>query len=214
MRRIPNFRGSIYKSGTDRCPLSDVGDNESMGTDWATQLYDACAAELVLYGRALGLGHAEAEDVLHDTFRSVLGLATPPREPRFYLVRSFRNRALNYRRGVWRRLLRELESRNWFEGGGEESPNERVAVQALQGLPPDQREVIVLKVWHGLTFEAIGSVLGLSPNTAAGRYRYGIQKLRLTLRSPSSTPSTNDEHLGRLRKHAAWLPAAPALPEN
>jgi len=48
-------------------------------------------------------------------------------------------------------------------------------------LPPEQREVIVLKIWHEYTFEKIGELLELSPNTVAGRYRYGLQKLRACL---------------------------------
>jgi DNA-directed RNA polymerase specialized sigma24 family protein len=46
----------------------------------------------------------------------------------------------------------------------------------------EQREVIVLKIWHEHTFEEIGDLLGISPNTAAGRYRYGLQKLKSCLK--------------------------------
>jgi RNA polymerase sigma-70 factor (ECF subfamily) len=49
---------------------------------------------------------------------------------------------------------------------------------ALTHLPAEQRETIVLKIWNDLTFEQIGELLGISPNTAAGRYRYGLHKLR------------------------------------
>jgi RNA polymerase sigma-70 factor (ECF subfamily) len=163
---------------------------------------------LVLYGRALGLAHAEAEDVLHDTFRALLELERPPRQPRFYLVRSFRNRVLNYRRGLWRRLQRELESRHWFEPEPDRPPRTEAAARCLTRLPPAQREVIVLKLWHELTFEAIGELLGLSPNTVAGRYRYGLQKLRNTLETP------DDEPLRDPGSQPAWLPSAPALPEG
>ena len=48
--------------------------------------------------------------------------------------------------------------------------------------PPTQREVIVLKIWHEYTFDEIGRLLEISPNTVAGRYRYGLQKLRLCLK--------------------------------
>ncbi|MFM8359316.1 MAG: RNA polymerase sigma factor, partial [Verrucomicrobiota bacterium] len=83
-----------------------------------------------------------------------------------------------FRRGLLRRVLRELESRRWFEQGGEESPGERAAMRALALLPASQREVLVLKFWHALTFEEIGRLLDLSPHTVAGRYRYGLQKIR------------------------------------
>ena len=39
-----------------------------------------------------------------------------------------------------------------------------------------------LKLWEGLTFEEIAAALDISPNTAASRYRYGLDKLRDRLR--------------------------------
>jgi RNA polymerase sigma-70 factor (ECF subfamily) len=36
---------------------------------------------------------------------------------------------------------------------------------------------LVLKIWEGMTFAEIAEVLGESPNTAASRYRYALQKL-------------------------------------
>ena len=54
-------------------------------------------------------------------------------------------------------------------------------MRCLAELPVDQREVIVLKIWHRRTFEEIGDLLEISPNTAAGRYRYGLQKLKVRL---------------------------------
>jgi len=148
---------------------------------WCEPLYDAKAAELILYGRALGLGHGEAEDVLQETFAALAQMPLAPTKPEHYCVRSFRNRALNYRRTLWRRLTREWESRRWFEKTVDETPAERAAMNCLGALPVDQREVIVLKIWHGCTFEEIGGLLALSPNTAAGRYRYGLQKIKTKL---------------------------------
>ena len=148
---------------------------------WCERLYEERAAGLLLYGRALGLTQSEAEDVLQETFMVLLNLAAPPEEPFHYLARSFRNRALNYKRSLWRRLTRELESRRWFERDGIETPLEKAAMQTLTALPPEQREVIVLKIWSQMTFEQIGSMLSLSPHTVAGRYRYGVEKLRKRL---------------------------------
>ena len=145
---------------------------------WCEALYDAKAAELILYGRALNLGHSEAEDVLQETFIALMEMESPPAQPEHYCVRSFRNRALNYRRSLWRRLAREWESLRWFEKSVDESPQERAAMKCLAELPVEQREVIVLKLWHGCTFEEIGGLLEISPNTVAGRYRYGLQKIK------------------------------------
>jgi RNA polymerase sigma-70 factor, ECF subfamily len=146
--------------------------------DWQRQLYETKASELILYGRALGLSHSEAEDVVQEIFVALLKMEQVPKNPVHYAVRGFRNRALNYKRGFLRRITRELEARQWFERDSEESPQECAAMRGLQKLPPDQREVIVLKIWHEHTFEEIGELLQLSPNTVAGRYRYGMEKLR------------------------------------
>jgi RNA polymerase sigma-70 factor, ECF subfamily len=150
--------------------------------DWCVGLYQTKASELLLYGRALGLSHSEAEDVLQELFVGLLRLTSQPAEPEHYAVRSYRHRALNHRRGLWRRLTRELESVRWFERSQDETEQERAAMHCLVRLPTEQREVIVLKIWHRYTFEEIGSLLELSPNTVAARYRYGLQKIRACLK--------------------------------
>lgn len=177
------------------------------GSDWAARLYDERAAQLILYGRALGLGHAESEDLVHDAFKALMDLSEIPRQPQHYLVRTFRNRAMNHRRGLFRRLMRELESARWFEREPSETPAESAAMKALAQLPADQREVIVLKVWHAMTFETIGELLEISPNTAAGRYRYGLQKLRSRLIEDSYE---FDEEPG---SDPAWLHTPKTVPE-
>jgi len=149
---------------------------------WQTRLYLDKAAKLILYGRALGLSHSEAEDVVQETFAVLLQMKSPPEKPEHYVLRCFRNRAVNYKRSLWRRMARELESRRWFERAPDESSLERSAMRALAGLPAAQREVVVLKIWHDHTFEEIGALLETSPNTVAARYRYALQKLRTCLK--------------------------------
>jgi RNA polymerase sigma-70 factor (ECF subfamily) len=65
----------------------------------------------------------------------------------------------------------------------------------------------VLKVWHEHTFEEIGELLEISPNTAAGRYRYGLQKLRQYL---SGESYERDERIGEA---VAFLDTTPPLGE-
>ena len=173
--------------------------------DWCQRLYEARAAEIILYGRALGLSHGEAEDVLHETFLALIEQTRTPEEPLHYCLRSFRNRALNYRRSLWRRLTRELESRRWFERSEAETAQERAVMRCLAGLPVEQREAIVLKIRHHHTFETLGALLEISPNTAAGRYRYGLQKLRACMKG------TNYERLESVGTAFEWLDPAPPL---
>ena len=182
---------------------ASMDDGRSPGTDWRERLYDQKAAELLLYGRALGLGESEAEDVLQETFVALMKLKEPPENPTHYCVRAFRNRTLNFKRGLWRRLSRELESIRWFEPTGGQTDLELEAQRALAKLPADQREVIVLKIWHEMTYDAIAGVLDLSPNTVAGRYRYGMQKLKGILKG------SDYERLDRANDEK--VAAAPAL---
>jgi RNA polymerase sigma-70 factor (ECF subfamily) len=177
---------------------------------WCEALYESKAAQLILYGRALGLSHAQAEDVVQETFAALLQRAGPPNQPEHYCLRSFRNRALNYRRSLWRRLTREFESLRWFESSPCESPVEQAAMKHLAELPPDQREVIVLKIWHDYTFDQIGELLEISPNTAAGRYRYGLQKLKASLKGAAYEADERDERFGDA---IAYVGAAPPLSE-
>jgi RNA polymerase sigma-70 factor, ECF subfamily len=173
--------------------------NGSAELDWRGRLYDEKAPELLLYGRALGLSHSEAEDVLQDTFVALLRLSEEPLKPLHYTVRAFRHRALNYRRGLWRRLAREWESRRWFEREDSETALEQAAMLSLQRLPPEQREVVVLKIWHRHTFEELGALLDLSPNTVAGRYRSAMLTLRAGLKG------MQHERLEQLGKPAGFL---------
>jgi DNA-directed RNA polymerase specialized sigma24 family protein len=55
-------------------------------------------------------------------------------------------------------------------------------MHCLAALPTEQREVIVLKIWHEYTFDEISQLFDVSANTVAGRYRYGLQKLRACLK--------------------------------
>jgi RNA polymerase sigma-70 factor, ECF subfamily len=159
-----------------------VTEQRSANEEWCERLYAEKAAQLLLYGRALGLSHSEAEDVVQETFIALLKLEEQPRAGENYAFRAVRNRAVNFKRSLWRRLAREVESIRWFEREPDETHAERVAMQCLQNLPMEQREVIVLKIWSRYTFEEIAGLLDLSLNTVAGRYRYGLEKLRTSLK--------------------------------
>jgi RNA polymerase sigma-70 factor, ECF subfamily len=181
--------------------------NQPEPSNWCECLYEAKASVLILYGRTLGLSHGEAEDVLQETFMALLNVPQPE-NPECYCVRSFRNRALNYRRTLWRRLTRELESRHWFEKTPEEKSLEKEIQESLALLPVDQREVIVLKIWHQLTFQQIAETMEESPHTIAGRYRYGLNKMK------SHLQRINYERRNGSRVDVAFFDSAEAFSEN
>jgi RNA polymerase sigma-70 factor (ECF subfamily) len=53
---------------------------------------------------------------------------------------------------------------------------------ALLELPEEQREVVVLRIWSGMTLAEVADLSGVSLNTAASRYRYALEKLRERLK--------------------------------
>ena len=133
----------------------------------------------------------DTRDLLQELF---LKLARQPellaaaRDERAFLIRLAHNLAIDLirRRGTRQRNYDEFttESAALFapaEDHDEQSYREALA-RALGELPPDQRAVIHLKLWEGLTFEQIATALDIPPNTAASRYRYGLDKLRDRLR--------------------------------
>jgi RNA polymerase sigma-70 factor (ECF subfamily) len=99
-----------------------------------------------------------------------------------YLFRAVRNATLNLmRREARERRKREARSaskRRIFAIPGEREEELRALNTAVLQLGPEQREVVILKVWGELTFREIGELLDLPMNTAASRYRYAVEKLR------------------------------------
>ena len=65
-------------------------------------------------------------------------------------------------------------------GGDKEAA---LALQAaLRELPEEQREVVSMRVWSGMTLDEIATATGAPLNTVASRYRYALEKLRERLK--------------------------------
>jgi RNA polymerase sigma-70 factor (ECF subfamily) len=134
---------------------------------------------------------SDARDLLQELF---LSLARQPallrgiRKEREFLFRMAHNLAVDcIRRRESRTRVHEAAGQEVLEiFQPEENPDEdayrRELTRALGELPPDQRAVVHLKLWEGLTFDSIAEALDIPLNTAASRYRYGIDKLRELLR--------------------------------
>ncbi len=145
-------------------------------------LYREHAPSLLAYARSFGLDAATAEDVLHQVFLRVFENAEALKEPRPYLFRAIRNTSLNRVRDGSRDV--ELaENEPWFAVKEYDPVHEVDLRRALAALPPDQRGVVMLHVWGGLSFEEVGEVVDISPNTASSRYRYALASLRRVLKT-------------------------------
>ena len=148
-----------------------------MNTD-VRRLYEEHGRALLAYACALLRDPSAAEDVLHEVFTKLLrGRVTIDGEPIRYLFRAVRNTALNHIRGQAREIGLGDAAR-WLESPDGSTETSMALQSALRTLPEEQREVVVLRVWGQLTFEEAAAVIGISPNTAASRYRYGLAKLK------------------------------------
>jgi len=141
------------------------------------RFYQDHGSALLLYACSLlGRKHA-AEDVLHQVFMKLLEQNTMPGEPRPYLFRAVRNAALN----VMRQESKDVDVTDiepWFEAPQQDHAANLTLKAELVQISVEQRQVLVMHLWGGLSFEEIGKVLDIPANTSASRYRYAIQKLR------------------------------------
>ena len=147
------------------------------GPELVGQLLDAHGAALVLYARQWC---AAPEDAVQDALVSLLAQQRPPRKLVAWLYRSVRNRAISLARQEARRKRRERAAyaeNPWFDAG-EAALDGQVVVRAVEELPGDLREVVVARVWGGLTFEDLGIVIGASTSAAHRRYEAALNQLR------------------------------------
>lgn len=142
-------------------------------------LYRQHASALLLFALAIAGERSRAQDAVHQVFLKLIenGSLSRAVDKKAYLFACVRNAVLNERK---------LQDRNapldpdfaWFVPPNRDYAEEENLRCALSALPEDQREVIVLHIWGELTFSQISSLLAISANTAASRYRYALAKLR------------------------------------
>ena len=116
----------------------------------------------------------------------------PPERVLAWLYRVVRNEALAAHRSLARRRLREQEAgpREWFSSAEDRLDAEEASALLAQ-LPLDLREVIVARLWGGLTFDEIARLVGCSLPTAHRRYQTGLAQLRERLEGRwTRTPTT------------------------
>lgn len=71
-----------------------------------------------------------------------------------------------------------MPERDWFDHAAHAGETPRLLEDAVKNLPAIYAEVVMLKIWGELSFREIAEALGIPQNTAASRYRYGIDALR------------------------------------
>jgi RNA polymerase sigma-70 factor (ECF subfamily) len=151
-------------------------------------LYDRFGRPLFQTALLLLGSHAEAEDAVQDVFVGLVR-AGPAlagvQNLRAYLFAALRHATAQRSAGRKRQRAVSLDDVPEPTAAGPNPVERERSVRlekALLALPAEQRELVALKVDGGLTFAEVAAVLSISPNTAASRYRYALDKLRSALK--------------------------------
>ena len=152
-------------------------------------------ALLRVIGRQLS-SPGEAHDLVQQTFLQ-LHRARNDFKPGARLRPWIFTIALNLKREHFRRLRRRPEAPLELDGRNDpqilpESPeraeNQRAVRQALDQLPPDYREVIVLHWFEGLSFPEVSAIVGASVSAVKVRAHRGYVALRKLLTESGNRP--------------------------
>lgn len=152
------------------------------------RIHDQHVATMFRQGMAVLRDEAAVRDVLQDVFLKLAegrGAPDDPAMERAYVLRMVHHAALDRLR---RAKVRQDHAARAAPEMFEKCPDpDREAFRqqlekALDQLPAEQREVVVLKLWEERTFDEISHICGIPLHTAASRYRYALDKLRSLLR--------------------------------
>ncbi len=159
-------------------------------TDALRRIYEKYKDELLALAIALSNDRATAEDILHDVFVSFAKYAEGLRlrtSLKSYLSTCIANRIRNLKHAKTQQAMQLSKAENYSKDcNGPEclaisAELYRRIEQAMEQLPYDQREVIILHLQSGMRFRTIAESQNVSINTIQSRYRYGLDKLRSLL---------------------------------
>ena len=156
-------------------------ENVATDEDWKVS-FTQLAPGLLLFARQWVPSVADAEDVVQEAFVK-FWRRNHDIQKRALLYATVRSIALDFLRRNSRRARREVAAMADSEQAAQpqftiEDESQRALAAAVELLPNEQREVLVMKIWNELTFSEIATALGISQNTAASRYRYALAALK------------------------------------
>lgn len=122
----------------------------------------------------------DAEDVVQQTFVALAGLASAPDNPRAWLYKAAKNKAINAHKSTVRRRARQhLASKPEQIPAQASSTAEKSELRLfLAKLSREQREIVAGKIWGQLTFDEIAAHQGISKASAWRIYNTAIDALR------------------------------------
>jgi len=144
-------------------------------------------------GPALALYAAQwtdaADDCVQEALVELARQATLPDNPRAWLYRVVKHRALNAARSNRRRRERQLRAAEWRAGSSPTPPgwDAMDVMEALERLEPGERELVVMRIWGSLGYDEIASALSISTSTVHRHYHRALKTLREILEPPCPT---------------------------
>lgn len=122
------------------------------------------------------------EDCVQEAFIQLVKEKRLPERVVPWLFRVVRNGAISQRRATERRKRHEsaaaTERPSWFKSTESRLIDDEALTEALRSLSDDHCEVIVAKIWGGLSYEQIAEVIGVSRSSTHRRYEAGLRILR------------------------------------
>lgn len=153
------------------------------------QLYREMGPALLAYFRRQPGLAGSAEDLLQDTFvRAIRGFERlqVSVSPRAYLFGIARHVSLDALRS--RQTLALLTEPAAPDAAPEDARLDSMRA-AIAQLPEPQRETLLLRLAHELSYEEIAEALGIPVGTVRSRLHHALNQLRATLNPPTSSPS-------------------------
>ncbi len=154
-------------------------------------IYEKYKDDLVTLAAALLTDVNSAEDVVHDVFVSFIESARKFRltgSLKGYLATCVANNARNRIKANKRRDNTTIKDTNPTAAVSNSPEHQAIFGEelyqlslALEQLPYEQREVLILHSYSGMKFRTIARQQNISINTVQGRYRYAMDKLRSML---------------------------------
>ncbi len=160
------------------------------------RLFQAHFPALTFYARQWT---EEAQDVVQEAFMKLAAQHPPPDRPVAWLYHVVRNLSLNAARGANRRQ-NHLQQWAITQAARAQTASEpslprhsigwttEEVIATLSQMDDAVQEIVVARIWGGLSFQEISQLVGKSLPTCHRHYQQALQTIKQRLEDPVSSP--------------------------